>query len=206
MPVEFKDYYKILNVPRDASSEDIKKAFRKLARQYHPDVAKDKKAAEEKFKEINEAYEVLGDPQRRKKYDQLGARWKEGADFEPPPGWQGRAGRSPGGAQTYEFHFSGTGFSDFFERFFGRNGRFGFPVTEDGFDADQFSQPRGTTHGSDIEGDILVTLDEVKNRSVRTISLQRINPATGQTELHNFKVRIPAGVQEGQIIRVPGKG
>src|SRR5256885_12419384 len=84
------------------------------ARQYHPDVAKDKKAAEEKFKEINEAYEVLGDPQLRKKYDQLGARWKEGADFEPPPAWQGRAGRSPGGAQTYEFHFGGTGFSDFF--------------------------------------------------------------------------------------------
>ena len=93
MPVEFKDYYATLGVPRDASDEDIKKAFRKLARQYHPDVAKDKKAAEEKFKEINEAYEVLGDPQRRKKYDQLGARWKEGADFEPPPGWQGRAGR-----------------------------------------------------------------------------------------------------------------
>src|SRR5262245_2027579 len=66
MPVEFKDYYKILNVPREASDEDIKKAFRKLARQYHPDVAKDKKSAEEKFKEINEAYEVLGDPENRK--------------------------------------------------------------------------------------------------------------------------------------------
>jgi curved DNA-binding protein len=206
MPVEFKDYYATLGVPRDASDEDIKKAFRKLARQYHPDVAKDKKAAEEKFKEINEAYEVLGDPQRRRKYDQLGARWKEGADFEPPPGWQAHAGRDPGGAQTYEFHFGGTGFSDFFERFFGRGGRFGFPFAADGFDAEQVRQPPGPARGSDIEGDILVTLDEVMNGSVRAISLQRANPSSGQTETHNFKVRIPPGVQEGQTIRVPGKG
>src|SRR5437870_4602413 len=105
MPVEFKEYYTSLGVPRDASDEDIKKAFRKLARQYHPDVAKDKKTAEEKFKEINEAYEVLSDPEKRKKYDQLGARWKEGAGFEPPPGWQGRAGGRPGGAENFEFHF-----------------------------------------------------------------------------------------------------
>src|SRR6478672_13065740 len=86
MPVEFKDYYKILGVPRDASEADIKKAFRKLAREYHPDVAKDKKTAEEKFKEINEAYEVLSDPAKRKKYDTLGANWNRP---EPPPGWQG---------------------------------------------------------------------------------------------------------------------
>src|SRR5207244_2873902 len=91
-------------------------------------------------------------------------------------------------------------------RFFGHSGRFGFPFGEDGFDAQQFSQPRGPARGSDIEGDILVTLDEVMNGSVRTISLQRVNPTTGQTETHNFKVRIPAGVQERQIIRVPGKG
>jgi len=206
MPVEFKDYYATLGVPRDASNEEIKKAFRKLARQYHPDVAKDKKTAEEKFKEINEAYEVLGDPPKRKKYDELGANWKEGAGFQPPPGWQDRAARSSDGAQTYEFHFGGTGFSDFFERFFGGSGRFGFPSGEDGFDAQPFSQPRGPARGSDIEGDILVTLDEVMNGSVRTISLQRVNPTTGQTETHNFKVRIPAGVQEGQTIRIPGKG
>jgi curved DNA-binding protein len=206
MPVEFKDYYATLGVPRDASEEDIKKSFRKLARQYHPDVAKDKKTAEEKFKEINEAYEVLGDPQKRKKYDELGANWKDGAGFQPPPGWQDRASHSRDGAQTYEFHFGGTGFSDFFERFFGGSGRFGFPSGEDGFDAQQFSQARGPARGNDIEGDILVTLEEVMNGSVRTISLQRVNPATGQTETHNFKVRIPAGVQEGQIIRVPGKG
>src|SRR6187455_1416871 len=95
MPVEFKDYYTTLGVARDASDADIKKAFRKLARQYHPDVAKDKKAAEEKFKEINEAYEVLSDPQKRKKYDQLGADWnRPGGGFQPPPQWQGQ---QPGG-------------------------------------------------------------------------------------------------------------
>ena len=206
MPVEFKDYYATLGVPRDASDVDIKKAFRKLARQYHPDVAKDKKTAEEKFKEINEAYEVLGDPQKRKKYDQLGARWTEGADFEPPPGWSGGAGRSPDGARTYEFHFGGTGFSDFFEQFFGRGGRFGFPFAEEGFNGEQFGPPPGPARGSDIEGDILVTLDEVMNGSVRAISFQRSSPRAGQTEAHNFKVRIPPGVQEGQTIRVPGKG
>ena len=126
MPVEFKDYYQILGVPRDASDEEIKKAFRKLARRYHPDVAKDKKAAEEKFKEINEAHEVLGDPENRRKYDELGARWREGV--QPPPGWNGQARRGPAGEQTYEFRFDGTGFSDFFEQFFGRGGRFALPA------------------------------------------------------------------------------
>src|ERR1700704_2739754 len=117
MPVEFKDYYQTLGVPRDASDEEIKKAFRKLARRYHPDVAKDKKAAEEKFKEINEAHEVLGHPENRRKYDELGARWREGV--QPPPGWAGQRGRTPGGEPTFNFRFEGTGFSDFFERFFG---------------------------------------------------------------------------------------
>src|SRR5215468_9739752 len=99
MPVDFKDYYEILNVPREASSEEIKKAFRKLAREYHPDVAKNKKVAEEKFKEINEAYEVLSDPTKRKKYDELGPNWRAGAEFRPPEGWEafvggrGRSGR-----------------------------------------------------------------------------------------------------------------
>ena len=81
MSVEFKDYYTILGVPRDASPEDIKKAFRKLARKHHPDVAKDKKTAEAKFKEINEANEVLGDPEKRRKYDQLGADWQNAGAF-----------------------------------------------------------------------------------------------------------------------------
>jgi curved DNA-binding protein len=207
MPVEFKDYYATLGVPRTASADDIKKAFRKLARQHHPDVAKDKKTAEEKFKEINEAYEVLSDPEKRKKYDQYGSRWKEGGGFEPPPGWQGRAGRSANGAQTHEFRFGGTGFSDFFEQLFGRGKRSGgFDFGGNGFDTDEFTHARGPARGHDIEGDILVTLNEVMRGSVRTISLQRTNPQTGQTETHHFKVRIPVGVQEGQTIRVPSKG
>src|SRR5262245_42996270 len=101
MAVEYKDYYEILGVPRTATDEEIKKAFRKLARKYHPDVAKDKKAAEEKFKEVNEAYEVLGNAENRQKYDQLGASWKQGAEFRPPPGWGQRTARGagPGGGE-----------------------------------------------------------------------------------------------------------
>ena len=93
MPIEFKDYYKILGIPRSASQDDIKKAFRKLAREYHPDVAKDKKGGEAKFKEINEAYEVLGDPQNRSKYDNLGTDAGEAAGFQGPPGGRGGRGR-----------------------------------------------------------------------------------------------------------------
>jgi curved DNA-binding protein len=206
MPVEFKDYYATLGVPRAASDEYIKKAFRKLARQFHPDVARDKKMAEEKFKEINEAYEVLSDPEKRKKYDQYGSGWKEGGGFEPPPGWQGRARGGADGAETHEFRFGGTGFSDFFEQLFGRGRRGGFDFGGNGFDAEESTPAGGPARGHDIEGDILVALDEVMRGSVRSISLQRTNPQTGRTETHNFKVRIPIGVQDGQSIRLPGKG
>src|SRR5436190_8468286 len=109
MAVQFRDYYETLGVSKTASEDEMKSAFRKLERKYHPDVAKDKKQAEEKFKELNEAYEVLSDPAKRKKYDQLGANWKQGADFRPPPGFEdmfaGRAGGGGpgGGRQHYEF-------------------------------------------------------------------------------------------------------
>jgi curved DNA-binding protein len=207
MPVEFKDYYKILNVPREASNEDIKKAFRKLARQYHPDVAKDKKAAEEKFKEINEAYEVLGDPANRKKYDELGSQWRNGAGFQPPPGWQqGRAQGAPGADESFEFRFDGTGFSDFFEQFFGQGGRFdGFS----GFGTRQEyagGQAGVARPGSDLESDLLVTLEEASKGSVRALTLQRTNRKTGQARTQTIKVKIPAGVVDGQIIRVSGMG
>ena len=195
MPVEFKDYYATLGVPRTASDQDIKKSFRKLARELHPDVAKDKKTAEEKFKEINEAYEVLSDPDKRKKYDQYGSTWKEGGGYQPPPG-----------AQSQEFHFGGTGFSDFFEQLFGRSGGGGFGFGGRDFEAAESAQPRGPARGYDIEGDILVTLDEAMRGSVRSISLERVNPKTGQTEAQTFKVRVPVGVKEGQTIRIPGKG
>ena len=204
MPVEFKDYYATLGVPRTASDQDIKKSFRKLAREFHPDVAKDKKTAEEKFKEINEAYEVLSDPDKRKKYDQYGSTWKEGGGYQPPPGWQDA--RSAGGAQSQEFHFGGTGFSDFFEQLFGRSGGGGFGFGGRDFEAAESAQPRGPARGYDIEGDILVTLDEAMRGSVRSISLERVNPKTGQTEAQTFKVRVPIGVKEGQTIRIPGKG
>src|SRR5690242_21925639 len=127
MAVQFRDYYDILGVPRTASEDDIKTAYRKLARKHHPDVNPGDKSAEEKFKELNEAYEVLSDPEKRKKYDQLGANWKSGAEFRPPPGGEGFGGgqtfhgRGQGG-EEFEFHFGGTGFSDFFEQLFGSMG------------------------------------------------------------------------------------
>src|SRR5213075_86223 len=126
MPVKYIDYYEILGVPRTASDAEIKKAFRKLAREFHPDVAKNKKQAEEKFKELNEAYEVLGDVAKRKKYDELGPNWRSGSEFRPPPGWErfGGTREYSRGAQgeEFEFQFGGTGFSDFFEQLFGSTG------------------------------------------------------------------------------------
>lgn len=227
MPVQYKDYYESLGVARNASEADIKKAFRKLARQYHPDVAKNKKQAEEKFKEINEAYEVLGDPAKRKKYDELGANWSSGADFRPPPGWESftgglpSGGRGPGGRE-HEFHFGGTGFSDFFEQIFGaagrRSGGFGGGFAE--------AEDVGAERGRDIEGDIMVTLEEVVKGSVRSVSVRRGVPCehcngTGQRAGHvcnvcggsgqvprsdTYQVKIPAGISEGQRLRVPSRG
>jgi curved DNA-binding protein len=198
MPVQYKDYYKSLGVPRGASEADIKKAFRKLAREFHPDVAKDKKKAEEKFKEINEAYEVLGDDAKRKKYDELGADWKTGAEFRPPPGW-GSAGQARGfrGGQAHDFEFGGTGFSDFFEQMFGSRMRGG----AGGFDSrGGFAREDSAERGRDVEGDIMVTLDEVQHGSVRSVTVRQ----NSRAETH--QVKIPAGVAEGQRLRVAGRG
>jgi curved DNA-binding protein len=201
MAATFKDYYQTLGVPRTASADELKKAFRKLARQHHPDVAKDKKAGEVMFKEINEAYEVLGDPEKRKKYDELGQHWD--AHGAPPPEYNyagtGAGGGYPGGG---DFHFEGTGFSDFFEQFFGRGRESG------GFSSGgaRSARARGPMHGQDVEGAISVTLEESMQGSIREISLQSVDPATGQARTETFKVRIPKGALEGQVIRVPGKG
>ena len=200
MPVEFKDYYDVLGVARDASDTEIKKAFRTLARKYHPDVAKDKATAEDKFKELNEANEVLSDPEKRRKYDELGANWNHPERQPAPP----PAGFSGGPENGSEFHFEGTGFSDFFEQFFGSRGRpaGGFGRTRgEGMGGETFAQ-----RGQDIEGDILVTLDEVLHGSTRTINLQRIDPRTGKSTTQTLRVKIPPGVREVQLIRLAGKG
>jgi curved DNA-binding protein len=208
VPTEFKDYYRVLGVSPKATDEEIKKAFRTLARKHHPDVAKDKKTAEEKFKEINEANEVLSHPDSRKKYDQLGANWKTGGQSRPPPGRAGgrSAAQGPGG-DAYDFQFEGTGFSDFFEQFFGgraARSRGASPFDQNGGDGTE--EPQQALRGQDMRGDILITLDEVLKGAMRAISVRRTNARTGQEETETYQVRIPAGVRAGQSIRVPGKG
>ena len=203
MAVQFRDYYETLGVPKTATEDEIRTAFRKLARKHHPDVAKDKKAAEEKFKEINEAYEVLSDAEKRKKYDQLGAGWNQPGGFQPPSGWG--AQQPGGGFQQWqwgggenggvEFEFGGTGFSDFFEAFFGGGrGRSAFG----GFGGRQATAERG----ADVEADIMVTLEEALHGSTRTVSLRR----AGSNKVENYQVKIPRGVHEGQRIRLAGQG
>ena len=199
MAVQFRDYYETLGVSKTASEDEIKSAFRKLARKYHPDVAKDKKEAEEKFKQINEAYEVLSDPEKRRKYDQLGENWNQPGGFQPPPQW---GGGQPGGFRWgsgenggVEFEFGGTGFSDFFEAFFGGGrGRSAFGG---------FGQ-RGTMaeRGSDVEADIMVTLEEALHGSTRQVSLRR----AGSKRTETYQVKIPRGVREAQRIRLAGQG
>ena len=206
--MQFKDYYETLGVSKTATEAEIKKAFRKLARQYHPDVVKEKekKNAEAKFKEINEAYEVLSDPEKRKKYDTLGADWERGgAQQAPPPNWQDFAQPGAGGRQGgTEFHFGGTGFSDFFETFFGGQragpGRSPFTDFDPGDDVAGFGTP--PSRGHDVEADIMVTLDEAINGSKRQVSLRRSDTA----KMESYNIRIPAGVHEGQRIWLAGQG
>ena len=200
MAVQFRDYYEILGVSKTANEDEIRSAFRKLARKYHPDVAKDKKTAEEKFKQINEAYEVLSDPEKRRKYDQLGENWNQPGGFQPPPQWgAGQPGggfhRGSGENGGVEFEFGGTGFSDFFEAFFGGGrGRSAF----DGFGQRETMAERG----SDVEADIMVTLEEALHGSTRQVSLRR----AGSTKTETYQVKIPRGVREGQRIRLAGQG
>ncbi len=193
--MKFKDYYEVLGVGRSANQGEIRAAFRKLARKYHPDVAADKTTAEEKFKELNEAYEVLSDPEKRKKYDALGHDWQQMADA-PSHG----AGGFDFGAGGQGYHFEGTGFSDFFENFFGsQGGGFGGGAARrgGGFPG------AGPRAGRDIESEILVSLDEVMHGSERTLALSAANAPTAR---RTVRIRIPMGVSEGQLIRAAGLG
>ncbi|TVP89812.1 MAG: J domain-containing protein [Thioalkalivibrio sp.] len=175
--MEFKDYYRILGVSRSASQDDIKKAYRRLARKYHPDVSA-QSDAETRFKEINEAHEVLGNPERRSAYDRLGANWRAGQEFRPPPGWAGR-GAPGGGGQGFD------GFSDFFDSLFG--GRAG-------------GRRRGAgvrMRGADRTGVAEITLDQALHGTEVTV-----NGASGGSR----RVRIPPGAHNGTRLRVRGQG
>lgn len=200
MPAEFKDYYATLGIEPNANDDEIKAAFRKLARLYHPDVATDKLGTAGKFAEINEANEVLRDPEKRKAYDSMSANRNFEATQAPP--WQ-RHGASTSDHGDGSYHFTGTGFSDFFEQYFGGSEKFGYNFDPNAANSDRRNSPRS---GSDIEGEILVTLEEVVRGTIRPISLRTENPQTGQSETNSFKVRVPAGAMEGRRIRIPGKG
>ncbi len=202
--MKYKDYYQILGVSRDASKDEIKRAYRRLARKYHPDVSKEAHA-EERFKEVAEAYEVLKDPEKRKAYDQLGSGWREGQEFRPPPGWDERG-------FGFDFHFgrgapgAGMGggafdFSDFFETLFG------------GGEARRGGGPWGAGtargRGGDERVRIRIPLEDAYRGGERTLHLER--PGTDArrqvgARTQALRVRIPPGVTDGQQIRLSGQG
>jgi len=200
--MEYRDYYALLGVPRTADAEEIKRAYRRKARKFHPDVSKEKNA-EARFKEVQEAYEVLKDTEKRASYDQLGANWRDGQQFRAPPGFDfGGRGGPQGGA-----HASG-GFSDFFSSMFGSNGGGGFSGGEDlgelfGRRAGQARQARA--RGRDVRVLLTLSLEEAHAGTPREIDFDR-RRADGTAERRNLRVKIPAGVLPGQVIRLGGQG
>lgn len=190
--MKFKDYYDVLGVSRSASPEEIQKAYRKLARKFHPDINKTKEA-EDRFKEINEANEVLSDAEKRKKYDTLGANWKAGQEFKPPPGWQGKAG--------FDFNGGGmNGFSDFFEEFFSGGGSplggsagFGSP----GFGGAGARMRRGP---EPVEAEFEISIEDAVNGATKQIQLR---DASGK--VRSLTVKIPAGTTEGTAMKLSGR-
>ena len=204
MSVTYKDYYAILGVPRSATQSEIKKAYRKKARKLHPDVNK-APSAETDFQELGEAHEVLSDPEKRRRYDQLGAGWRHGAPFQPPPGFTTQefrvgdlgdleglfGGESPGGA---------TGFSEFFEAVFGGlSGLGGFARPAPGFG----DQARSRGPRQDVSAEIELTIADLTHPGQRRITLG-VPSAGGGVERKTVTVNIPAGVRPGQRLRLPG--
>jgi len=191
--MEYKDYYDVLGVARDASQDDIKRAYRRLARKYHPDVSKEA-GAEEKFKEVAEAYEVLKDPEKREAYDRLGSRWQQGEEFRPPPDW----GEPGAGFRAEDFPGGGAeAFSDFFESLFGRRAG---------------ARPRGGTvhmRGRDEHARIHIDLDDAFHGATRALTMripERAPDGTVHTRHKTLNVRIPKGVRPRQHIRLAGQG
>lgn len=185
--MQYKDYYKILGVEREASPAEIKKAYRLLARKYHPDVSRESNA-EEKFKEVAEAYEVLKDSKKRTAYDQLGS-WQPGQEFQPPPDWEKHF-------RHFEFDLGGSRpeFSDFFADLFGMGRRGGAPFGG---------------RGRDIEATVEITLEEALRGKEAEFSFNVMDfngAGTARRRPRSVRVRIPKGVVDGERLRVPGKG
>ncbi len=197
MSVKYKDYYKLLGVARSASKEEISKAFKKLARKHHPDLNPDNAESEKKFKEANEAYEVLKDPKKRKMYDQYGADWEHGQNFRPPPG-QEHMNFGGGG-----FGGGGGDFSDFFETIFGGGGG----GQQFGGGGGRFQQR--PQKGADSETVLTLTLEEAYKGGTKSISVQERATGPGghpMVQSKNLDVNIPAGIKEGQKIRLANQG
>ena len=209
--MRFKDYYEVMGVPRAATPDEVKRAYRKLARKFHPDVSKEKNA-EERFKELQEAYEVLKDPEKRAAYDQLGANWRQGQEFRPPPDWgkgfefsarRGRAGSGP--------HTTGpeaADFSDFFSELFGARSPFGGPGAG-GFETPGRARRGFSAAGQDHVARVELDLEDAYRGGARTIDLRtpELTPEGHVTaKPRTLRVSIPAGVVEGQQIRLAGQG
>lgn len=190
MSVEYKDYYKLLGVSKTASKDEIAKAFKKQARKYHPDLNPGNESAEAKFKEMNEAYEVLKDDKKRRMYDQLGPNWQHGQNFQRPPGFEN---------MNFGGGMGGAGFSDFFETIFGGGGF----QQGGGFGADPFGgysqRPR---RGRDVEAALRLSLEEAYRGGQKSITIQDASPSGTKT----LEVNIPAGIKDGAKIRLSGQG
>lgn len=196
--MEYKDYYKALGIEKKATQDEIKHAYRRLARKYHPDVSKEHNA-EEKFKNVQEAYEVLKDPEKRTAYDQLGSNWKAGQEFRPPPGGKFHAGRDNAEGFSGFSDSDMGGFSDFFTQFFGRA-----QAQSGGENFEGFQQ-----RGSDQNAKVNITLEEAHRGVTKMLKLEVPEiDASGRmrTQTRTLKVNLPAGAYEGQQVRLAKQG